>query len=373
MDRKTRNVFALLALLGGSPAASAQAPAPLPPAAPAQPLVAAPLTPSALPEGALMDPAGQPMPGPGRLPPDPFAPQRMAMPMPAFNHEFAGGDMQNKSGRPDQPTLGIRLDDSYTFCREVEAGLYLSEHQSLWAAGATLLPFQSPCVIGGVRLAGVYNGNNSMMDDIIGASTDLWLGTRYKSNYFKLGYFVDWTEKFRKHGIEHSSLLNMPLIGNVTFDGSFGFGSGRDQFMGPRGEEIPSNRRIEIADSDCQIRLGKYLSSYFQTGFSTAWTNFRKANDENSFGAFANIFIGGTTVGLELTGGRGGLHGFVALGFNWGGAKNIDAHPIDSRYDNPIDTVSWVTRPTRRNITMRLRETLTGPGPDQVVPVVIRP
>jgi hypothetical protein len=306
--------------------------------------------------------------GPSRMPPDPFGPQRLNMPMPERNADFAGGNQRNTNTRPDEKSLGIRLDTSYDFFREIEVGFYGSEHQNVSSAAISFLPIQTPCWVVGTRLGAAYNGNNGMDNDIGGATTDLFFGTRVGHAYLKLGYFCDWTSEFRKHGVAGSALAKFGPIGNLTFDGAFGFGSGNDRMTTQN--DILLFRRVEIAEMDGQVRVGKYLSTWFQTGLSYQWANFTHAEDEFSGGLFANWFVGRVTVSADVTGGTSGLRGYLVLGFNWGGGCNIDTHPIDPIFDNPIDTVSWVTRATRRDITMKLRETDTGVGPPQIVPVV---
>jgi hypothetical protein len=121
------------------------------------------------------------------------------------------------------------------------------------------------------------------------------------------------------------------------------------------------------------MRLGKFLSPYFQTGLSANWSNFNEAPNEWGAGVFANFYVGRLRISSDFTGGKGGVRGFVHLGFNWGGAENIDRHPIDSHYDVPIDAVSWVTTATPRDYTIKLRSTFTGPSPPQVTPNVLTP
>jgi hypothetical protein len=317
-------------------------------------------------------PPGMGAPGgpPGRLPPDPFGPQRLHMPIPSRNDDFAGGTEKNIDTRPDARGIGPRLDSSYTFFREWEVGYYGSEHQHVTAAAISWLPIQTPCWVVGARTGLSWNFNTGVADDMIGATTDLFWGTRFGHTYFKIGYFCDWTSDFRKHGIESSILTKLGPLGNVTFDGAFGFGAGDDIFES-RHPLTNLARRTEIARDDFQIRVGKFLSPYFQTGLSGAWTNFATSENEFSGGLFANWFVGRTTLSVDLTGGTSGLRGYLVCGFNWGGGANIDAHPIDPYFDNPIDTTSWVTRATRRDITMKLRESETGFGPPQILPVIL--
>jgi hypothetical protein len=311
---------------------------------------------------------GGPATEPGRMPPDPFGPQRLHMPLPSRNSDFAGGSSLNVPSDPAQKSLGIRLDTSYTFFREFEVGYYGSEHQHVQAAALSFLPIQTPCWVVGARFGLGYNGNTGVNEDIVGATSDLFWGARIGHSYLKVGYFCDWTSEYRKHGVSGSLLTKLGPLGNFTFDGAFGYGAGSDEFINPT--NIGLFRRVEIAERDTQIRVGKFLSSYFQTGLSGAWTNYRTAEDEYSGGLFANWFIGRVTVSADVTGGTSGLRGYLVLGFNWGGGANIDAHPIDPAYSNPIDTTSWVTRATRRDITMKLRETNTGFGPPQIQPIV---
>jgi hypothetical protein len=379
-----RTLFALLVLTGGAPSAWAQGLEPAPVASSS--VGAAPHLGVGVAAGTTADSlynhytqgAGQmqgwpgmaPTAGPGKLPPDPFAPQRMQMPIPNRNDDFAGGSSYNMHTRPDEKTIGPRLDSSYKFFREFELAGYLSEYQQLGMFGGTFLPFQSPGWLIGIRGGGVYNGNAGLTDDIMGATVDAFMATRIRATYLKLGYFVDWTEEHRHWGISHSMLTKLGPLGNVTLDAAIGFGAGKDEFttLEPATGRF---RRVEIADQDTEIRIGKFVSAYFQCGFTGEWTNYARARDEFSYGAFANWFLGGATLSVDLSGGSSGLRGWAGVGFNWGGGANIDRHPIDVHYAPSIDTISWVTRPTRRDITMQLRETPTGPGPAQIVPVIL--
>jgi len=309
-----------------------------------------------------------PMP-PGRLPPDPFGPQRLHMPLPERNDDFAGGNEKNIHTRPDERSIGPRLDSSYTFFREAEFGLYGSEYQYVGAAALSFLPVQTPCWVVGTRLGVTYNNNTSVDDADIGMTSDIFWGTRFGHTYFKIGYFFDGYHDFRKHGVEGSILTKLGPLGNMTFDGAFGYGIGKDVFPTQNGLGI--FQRAEVEDFDAQIRIGKFLSPYLQVGLSGDWTSFRVADNEFSGGLFANWYVGRATLSADLTGGTGGLRGYLVLGINWGGAANIDSHPIDPYFDNPIDTISWVTRATRRDITLKVRETDSGSGPPQQLPIIL--
>ena len=313
---------------------------------------------------------GGPAPVHGRFPTsDPFGPQRMAMPSLGLEREHAGGTMRNEILRPDSETLGIRLDSSYTLIREIELGGYFSERQEIAVLGGTLLPFQAPGWLVGFRGAATINGNGSDTVNLVGASTDTFLSTRYKHSYYKLGFLMDYTSKNQMFGGTFAALTRLPLIGNMTFDGAFSSGSGSDDNRLPLDPLTGRRTRVEVARSNFQMRVGKYVTNWYQTGLSASVTNFTNVNDQSQYGVWANWFHGGKTIGWDVAGGRGGLRGYVTLGLNWGGGKNIDLHPIDTGYDNPIDTVSWATRAPRRDPTIQLRSSNTGDPLPAVVTV----
>ncbi len=308
-------------------------------------------------------------PAHGRFPTDPFGPQRMAMPSLGIDHDHAGGTMRNEVVRPDSETIGIRLDSSYTLLREIELGTYLSEKQSVGTIGGTILPFQAPGWLIGFRGVAAYDGNNSVTTDLVGASTDTFWSTRYKHSYIKLGFLADYTSKAQTFGGTAALLTRLPVFGNITFDGAFSSGSGSDDIRGPVDLATGRFARVENNENRSQVRLGKYISNWYQTGVSATLTKYRVARDESQFGVWANWQHGGKTIGWDVAGGRGGIRGYMTLGLNWGGGRNIDLHPIDTGYDNPIDTVLWATRAPRRDPTIALRRTASGEAPPAVVPV----
>lgn len=292
------------------------------------------------------------------LPPDPFGIERFHQPTPVRGAHFTG-DNYSLNTRPDTPTMGIRLDTTYSFLRETNVMVAMSEHQTVVGAGATLLPIQTPCWLIGVRALGVYADNQTMIEDEPGASFDLFFGTRYKTVYMKVGALWDNHDDFQKVGATGSLLTKVPLLGVVTVDTAFGLGTGGPDFFPMRDPRFNiRQRRVEVANYEHQIRIGKFWTENVQFGFTSNYLEFEGALDEWGAGAFANLYMGRFTLGLDITGGDEGLRGYVNLAYRWG-AGDAD-RPRDCRL-MPIDTVSWITRATDRDISVRLRESFTGP------------
>lgn len=294
----------------------------------------------------------------GQLPPDPWGRQRLEMPTPVEGFGFAGQSSEGLNTSPDAKTMGIRLDTSYGLVRSLDIGGYYSEHQYVGAAGATILPFQTPCYVVGSRVLGGYTDQASMIADSGVLSVDLFFGTRYKTTYFKVGSFWDWQVDMGKVGLSFSMLGKAPILGYLTADTAFAFGTGDNQ-IGPEREVyfgvLP--RRVESADFDMQIRVGKFLNERFQVGATGNYYEFEFAWQEWGAGAFANIYLGRVRFGLDVTGGDEGLRGYTTMAIGWGAPR--EERPQDCRFI-PIDTVAWVTRVTDRDISVRLRESFTG-------------
>ncbi|MGL5096349.1 MAG: hypothetical protein ACRDD1_12215, partial [Planctomycetia bacterium] len=128
---------------------------------------------------------------------------RMNLPTPVNGTGFAGAGNVGHNPRPDAATLGLRLDTSYILVRSADFGVMLAEHQQLGYAGATILPYQSPCLIVGARGVASIVGNTEYLDPTGGASFDLYAGTRYKTAYLKGGALWDYQvdNDFSKVGV----------------------------------------------------------------------------------------------------------------------------------------------------------------------------
>jgi hypothetical protein len=290
------------------------------------------------------------------LQPDPWGPQRFRLPTYINDHGYYGAPAVAHNTRPDPHTLGIRLDTSYGLLREITGAEYLSEHQNLSAGSVTILPYQSPCFLLGFRAMGGYADNHSVTDDSETLTLDLYAGTRYKSLYFKTGAFWDTQDHFGKVGLTFSAMSNLPILGVWTVDSAFAFGSGADQFSMPNVAFM--SRRVETADLDAQIRLGRYLTPCLQLGCTGNYSTYDFLNEEWGAGAFCNLTFGRLRITLDVTGGDEGLRGFTS--FAWSFGKRGCDHPQDCRY-GAIDTVSWVSRVADRDPSIRLRESFTGP------------
>lgn len=305
------------------------------------------------------------MPRGGPLPPDPWGPERMTLPTPVEGFGYLGAPHEALNTSPDAKTMGIRLDTSYTFLREFNSGVFLSEHQDVFASGVTILPYQSPCLIIGTRALGSFISNNAMVADTGSFSLDLYGGTRYKDIYIKMGPFWDSQGNFGKVGFTYGALAMVPVIGNLTADCAFGWGVGTDVF-GPTTDPLGFRlRRVQNANNDIQLRIGKFCSANCQVGITGNYYDWSLLPREWGAGAFSNWYWGRFMLGLDVTGGREGLRGFVQAGWSWGSHPN--EHPQDCRFI-PLDTVAWVTRAVNRDISLRLRQAFNGPLPPLVVP-----
>lgn len=295
------------------------------------------------------------------LPPDPTGPERMQLPTPAEGFGYYGAPHEALNTNPAPKTMGIRLDTSYTLLRSIDAGVFLSEHQDIFAGGFTLLPYQTPCFVVGTRVLGDFVDNLSMTNDTGGFSADIFLGTRYKTTYWKFGAFYDWQDELGKVGGTCSLLTKAPIFGFLTFDTAFAAGVGPDD-VGPTREPFfgVRPRRVEAADYDMQLRVGKFITPNLQIGATGNYYQFEYTKEERGAGAFANIYCGRVQFGFDVTGGDEGLRGFCTVSIAWG--AHPSEHPQDCRFI-PLDTVAWVTSPTMRDISVRLRDSFTGPLP----------
>lgn len=298
---------------------------------------------------------------PDKLPPDPWGHERLARPTPAEGFGYAGVSSVGLNQRPDSKTVGIRLDTTYRLVRAFELGVYLSEHQHVGGGGVTLLPYQSPCFIIGTRILANTISNNAMTADQAGFSLDLYGGTRYKTLYLKFGPIWDYQSTFQKTGLAFAAMDNFPLIGNLTVDSAFAFGVSSDQITLPRDPQFGLRaRRVESADFDMQIRLGKFWCENFQAGATVNYYDWNYTPSEWGAGAFCNIYFGRCALGLDMTGGDERWRGFATFTVSWG--AHPCKHPQDCNHI-PVDTVAWVTRSIMRDPSIRLRDSFTGPLP----------
>jgi hypothetical protein len=290
-----------------------------------------------------------------------ISPEAHAQPTPVGGHGYAGVAPYNLSTDPNPATTGIRLDKAFGVLRDFETASYFSEHQQSNLFGVTILPFQTPCTIVGVRVMGGYADNLSMTDDSGIYSIDGFFGTRYKRLYAKVGGFIDDYDRFTKAGITYGAMTELPIFGLITLDTAFGLRGKEDEFR----RDVPGTenfraRRIEQSNEDIQIRVGRFWNECVQTGFTYNYYSFDFVEDEWGAGCFANLFLGRYRLGLDLTGGEEGLRGYLKFAVNWG------AHPQQRPRDCRVmggDTVGWVTRVVDRDQSIRMRESLTGPAP----------
>lgn len=295
-------------------------------------------------------------------PTQPFFPKdvygnQMGMPTPTSQADYNGPLYCQNDGRPDN-RAGIRLDKAYGLIRDTEFNFYGSEQQYATAAGGTILPYQSPCLMVGWRGLGVWWDNNGNFRDLSGFSSDLFVGTRYKGFYSKVGGFWDWMDEFQKGGLEYSCLTDLGPIRNVTCDFAVGWSNQTDQYTSAFGN-IPSRfQRIQMPDEDYQLRIGKYFTTYCQAGYSGSYFTYRNTEDENYHGAFANFYVWRMLLSLDLRGGTQGLRGFASIGLNWG--AKYSCRPIDCNHGG-VDTLTWLSAPTVRDISIPLRSSFTGP------------
>lgn len=286
---------------------------------------------------------------------------RMQSPTPMPMHGYAGQSNVNLSTDPANATTGIRLDTAFGVVRDVETAVYLSEHQSSTLTGMTVLPFQTPCWVFGVRGMGGYVDNESMTSDGVAYSIDAFAGTRYKKLYHKIGWFIDSYNDWNKIGLAYSAMTELPILGVTTVDTAFGFRSSNDQFKPGIFQPSTFNTlRIEQAQTDYQFRVGHFWCEQVQTGITGNFYSWEYNDDEWGAGAFANLYLGRLRVSGDVTGGTEGLRGYVKLALSFG--ANAADRPRDCRVPG-VDAVGWVSRATDRDQSVRLRESLTGPIP----------
>ncbi|MBY0587868.1 hypothetical protein K2X85_11870 [bacterium] len=286
---------------------------------------------------------------------------REQQPTPTPGYGFSGVSNYNASTDSESATVGIRLDKAYSILRETETIQTLSEHQNVSLFGGTILPIQTPCWVWGVRGMGGYVDQLSMISDSGAYSIDSFWGTRYKKLYHKIGFFIDGTDRRQKIGLSYGAMTELPILGTVTFDSAFGFRNSDDSLFPEVRDSITlRSRRVEQSDVDYQFRFGKYWNEHVQTGVTFNYYPFTWTQDEYGVGSFANLTFGRWRIVGDVTGGNEGLRGYIRLAMSWGVApseRNRDPRVSD------VDNVAWVTRPTERDPSMRLRESLTGPIP----------
>jgi hypothetical protein len=203
--------------------------------------------------------------------------------------------------------------------------------------------------------------NTGINNYTAGFAGDLFFGTRYKTVYMKIGSFWDYQDHFGKVGFSFGSLARLPLIGHLTLDTAFAAHTGSDLIGTDRHPQTGLNsRRVENTDLDVQIRVGHYFRPGLQIGATGNYLAYDDAFDEAGLGAFCTVKCGRLTITGDITGGNEGLRGFVMAGFSFG--KAPATHPRDWRIEG-VDTVEWLTRPTIRDLSVRLRQSFTGPLP----------
>lgn len=291
-----------------------------------------------------------------------MADQMRAMyPTPSPGYGMNGVSNYNLSTDPASSTVGVRLDTAFGVMRNIETAAFLSEHQFVTLTGLTILPWQTPCSVVGLRTLGGYADNMSMTSDNGGYSIDLFFGTRYKKLYHKLGFFIDDYDRWKKIGLAYSALTELPIVGTVTLDSAFGFSASDDEFfLDDRDPDTFQARRVEQTEVDYQIRVGKFWCECFQSGLTGNYYPYDFHRDEYGAGLFGSLYLGRFTITTDVTGGNEGLRGYVRLGLTWG--KNSQNRVRDCRVSD-VDAVAWVTRATDRDQSVRLRETYSGPIP----------
>lgn len=289
------------------------------------------------------------------------SPPNMNAPTPAPGHGFYGASNLNYSTDDSMPTIGPRLDMTYGILREFEVGGALSEHQHVAVAGPTILPFQTPCMVFGVRGMGGYVSNLSYTDSEGVYTIDAFFGTRYKKLYSKVGFLMDDFQRHRKMGITASAMTEVLALGTWSADFAYGFRNREDEiFPEERWPATLRSRRVEQADHDVQIRIGKFFTENCQAGFTYNYYDFDFTPDDSGYGAFGNFYCGRFRFGWDVTGGKEGLRGYLKLVYSFG------AHPCDTPRDcrvSNVDAIAWVSRATDRDVSIRLRESFTGPPP----------
>lgn len=292
---------------------------------------------------------------------DGYAQWRMEQPTPVAGHGFAGVSPANYSTLEPSATIGPRLDATYWIVRSAETGVFLSERQDLFLGGGTILPIQTPCWLVGVRGMGGWADNLSVVDGEPAYSIDAFIGSRYKTLYYKVGFLMDDFDTFCKMGVAASTLTELPVLGACTADMAYGFRNLPDQiFPDSRDPVTFRSRRVEQCEHDFQLRIGKFCTERFQIGATYNYYDFRHTEDEWGAGGFVSVNLGRFQFTGDVTGGEEGLRGYVRLAWSFG------AHPCDTPRDcrvTGVNTIAWVSRPTDRDQSIRLRESFTGPLP----------
>lgn len=287
---------------------------------------------------------------------------RMEQPTPVAGHGFAGVSPMNLSTEEPSATVGPRLDTTYWIARDLETGVFLSEHQAVFLGGGTILPLQTPCWVFGVRGMAGYVDNLSMTDDTEGAySIDAFFGTRYKTLYSKIGFLMDDYEPYRKLGVTVSTLTELPVVGTCTADLAYGFRNQPDEiFVNDRDPVTFRARRVQQCENEMQLRIGKFCSEKCQIGATYNYYDFQNTEDEWGAGGFVSVYLGRFQMTFDLTGGEERLRGYVRVAYSFG------AHPCNTARDcrvSDVNAIAWVSRPTDRDQSIRLRESYTGPLP----------
>ena len=293
-------------------------------------------------------------------PPDPYGPQRMQQPTPLSMTQFQEGPPINRNTRPDSPTLGLRLDDTYGVVRDFSMVNNFSEYQILNGGGVTFLPLQTPCLLVGVRGLGYAVTNNNTIQDRGAFSWDFFLGTRYKNLYLKGGPIWDYQEQWTKVGFTFGALTKLPVLGYTTAETAWSWGTGGDVFGPQRDPVTLRSLRVEDAESNFALRLGHFFRPNLQIGCTGTHRTFDFAADQWGIGPFCNVYHGRMKLGAEITGATEGLRAFVNLSYSLGSRPKD--HPRDRRVLN-VDTLSWVSQPVERGLNIHLRESFTGPLP----------
>jgi hypothetical protein len=293
---------------------------------------------------------------PNFKPADPYGPARMQMPTPVRGHDFHGTPDLATSTRPDTKTIGLRLDDTYGLFRSIDTGLFMSEYQTDYLGGFTIMPLQTPCYLVGLRAMFGEEDNMSVRPDATALSFDLYAGTRYKALYSKFGVNWDHKENYGKTGLSVGFLFAAPIIHNMTIEGSFSKGYGGD-IVGPERGEFFRLRRVEVADIDWQTRIGTFLTPELQMGAVYNYNDWDFADPEYSAGLFANYFAGRNKFGMEISGGDEGLRGFLTWSYSFGTKRS--EQPTDCNIPG-VPVLDWISRPVDRDLSVRSRYSWTG-------------
>ncbi|QDT36713.1 hypothetical protein [Stratiformator vulcanicus] len=260
-----------------------------------------------------------------------------------------------------------------TFFRQASVNFNANENQFVANGGFTANLFEAEGLALGTRLLfGTVVTDN--IDNKFHFTNDLYYGQQIPSilgeNWYKVGFFIDQQEDLGKLGPSFGLLMNADSRFPITVDAALGFGIGGTQ------SDIfeRTTTFTRVADYDAQLRIGTFLTSNCQVGFSTdyaQWDSPLFDDDDVGYGAFANLTYGTFTWQFDITTTGEEVRGYANL------VMGLDGF-VFRRGDQPqgspgsgygVDGIAWATRPVLRDTTLRIQQfSVTAPLPQAPAP-----